>query len=68
VLFYFHANAEDAGFVQKTVKYIADGLKCEFVIPEYPGYGLYKEGKEGEKQMQKSHRRCNESGAGRGDE
>lgn len=41
VAIYFHCNAEDNGQCLPRVKLLRDKLGCHFLVPEYPGYGVY---------------------------
>jgi len=44
VLLYFHANAEDLGLIHDTVECLHEYFQVSVLAPEYPGYGLLKDG------------------------
>lgn len=39
---YFHANAEDIGNSFQIADSLRKMLKINVLIPEFPGYGIYK--------------------------
>lgn len=46
LLIYFHANAEDIGLAYDSLLFdLRTNLQISILAPEYPGYGLYSEGK-----------------------
>jgi len=44
VLLFFHANAEDLGLIYETIESLHEYFQVSVLAPEYPGYGLLKDG------------------------
>ena len=42
ILIYFHGNAEDIGMTYEINDLIRNTLDINVIVPEYPGYGVYK--------------------------
>jgi len=41
-LIYFHGNAEDLGTSHELASHLRQSLNIGVLVPEYPGYGIYK--------------------------